>query len=213
MPHSAWSAVTNLGNAGLLLPAAAVISALLLAARAWRLAGWWSLGFALAVGLVVASKVAFLGWGIGIRALDFTGVSGHAMLAAAVLPVLGFLLTRDRGGVSALAISCGVALGVAVGWSRWVLGMHSLSEVLAGLALGALVAAAFVRQARRTGGPVLHAWVLAALLLLDAAIHYGYDHKATGHDIVVNLALQVSGRDRPYSRAEWHAGDRRQRLD
>ncbi|UUZ49381.1 hypothetical protein LP420_03185 [Massilia sp. B-10] len=37
----------------------------MLAARAWRLAFWWSVLFGLAVALVGASKIVFMGWGGG----------------------------------------------------------------------------------------------------------------------------------------------------
>ena len=46
-----------------------------------------------------ASKVAFIGWGLGLSALDFTGISGHAMIASAVYPLLlGTLAANLIGG-------------------------------------------------------------------------------------------------------------------
>ena len=210
---SVWFAITSLGGAGLMLPVAAVITAQLLAARAWRIALWWSLYFSTAVGLVLASKIAFLGWGIGIRSLDFTGISGHTTLAAAVLPVLAYLLSpSDRPGLSTLAMFCGVALSGAVGVSRWVLGMHSAVEVLVGLWLGASVAAAMIWLAGQSGKrekPPVRAWATAILLIPVAIFHYGYDNQVFGHGLVVKIALYVSGREQPFSRAEWQPADHR----
>ena len=96
---AAWPVVTHLGSAGLMLPVAALTTlGLWLAGRRAAVAVWLA---ALGAGaaLVLASKLAFMGWGIGSVALDFTGISGHSMLATAILPVwLAWLLA----GCSAL---------------------------------------------------------------------------------------------------------------
>ncbi|GAA5241117.1 hypothetical protein BMMON2_39390 [Burkholderia mallei] len=52
--------------------------------RRRRAALVWALGFACAVGVVALTKFVYAGWGIGIAAWRFTGVSGHTMLGAAV---------------------------------------------------------------------------------------------------------------------------------
>jgi hypothetical protein len=44
---------------------------------AWR----WALLFGITGAIVCASKLAFMGWGMGIRELDFTGFSGHTALS------------------------------------------------------------------------------------------------------------------------------------
>jgi membrane-associated phospholipid phosphatase len=199
-----WFAITSLGSAGLLLPAAALIAGQLVAAGAWRSALWWSASFVAAVGVVLASKIAFLGWGFGIRSLDFTGISGHTTLAAAVLPVLGFLLLfRKPGRLPMLGALGGFALGLAVGVSRWIVGAHSPAEVVVGFGLGALVAAGFMLVAGRREKPFLHAWAMAVVLTLVALFHYNYVTQGTTHDLVVKIALYASGRDQPFSRAEW----------
>ena len=37
--------------------------------------------------ITTVTKVAFIGYEVGYAPLDYTGISGHAMFAAAVLPV------------------------------------------------------------------------------------------------------------------------------
>jgi membrane-associated phospholipid phosphatase len=208
LPNSALLAVTSLGGSGLMLPAAAIVALRLVAASAWRAAYGWMLCFSAAVGLVLATKIAFLGWGLGIRSLDFTGISGHTMLATAVLPVFAYLLLpQSQRGLSVLAIVCGLVLALAVGVSRCVLGVHSPAEVVAGFGLGALVAAASIRLTGRVEQPALQAWAMAALLILVTSFHYGYGNQTNAHDWVVKIALATSGRDHPFSRAEWHLGD------
>jgi len=209
MSYSAWLALTSLGSSVLMIPAALIVVVRLIAASAWRVAFWWTLWFATAVGLVLVSKVAFLGWGIGIRSLDFTGISGHAMLATAVLPVLGHLLVP--GKIRAIPMPgalCGLVLSLAVGISRCVLGMHSPAEVVAGFGLGALVALAFIRLSGIGARLVLLDGDITALLVLLAAFHFGYGNQINAHGFVVKIAQYASGRERPYSRVEWQLGDK-----
>ena len=136
--HAAWSLIGRLGEAQLLLPAALAF-AWWLARRseARPLVQWWLSLMALAALVTTITKVAFIGWGVGNAAFDFTGVSGHAMFAAAVYPLLcaGVAASRARPWRRA-ALLAGYALALLIGVSRVVDGSHSTSEVLAGLALG-----------------------------------------------------------------------------
>jgi hypothetical protein len=78
-----WHLTTILGGVGLTAPLAVAILLWLAAAHCRRLALLWSALLGAVIMLVMASKLAFLGWGLGIQALDFTGFSGHAARAAA----------------------------------------------------------------------------------------------------------------------------------
>ena len=122
----AWGLVTRLGEAQILLPAMFVaLLWLVLPARTPRTALWWLAGTAVVALITTATKVAFFGYGIGYAPLDFTGISGHAMFAAAVLPVLAGLLAggthaalahgRHRRGLSA---GCADRLLAACGWAH-----------------------------------------------------------------------------------------------
>ncbi len=84
-----WLLLTRLGEAPILLPAAMLaLWALSRHAAGRRLALGWLGSLGSAVFLTTATKVAFIGWGLGWPAIDFTGISGHAMFAAAVYPLL-----------------------------------------------------------------------------------------------------------------------------
>src|SRR5438128_493159 len=92
-----WFFVTRLGEAQILLPAALLFSWWLARRVATRpLVQWWLGLLAGAAAITTATKLAFLGWGIGIAALDFTGISGHAMFAAAVYPLLTAALSSPQ---------------------------------------------------------------------------------------------------------------------
>lgn len=200
----AWQLFTRLGEAQILLPAAAVMTLALLRRSGGRLlAVWWLALLGAAVVLTTASKVAFIGWGLGSAALDFTGVSGHAMFAAAVYPLLlGALASWAAPGGRWLAVAAGAALALAVGVSRVVVDVHSVSEVVAGLALGGAVSAGTLLRAP------LHArlspW-LAPLTLLWLFWTPVVAPPSQTHPMVTRLALVLSGREAPHTRDELRA--------
>jgi membrane-associated phospholipid phosphatase len=199
--HSpAWHLLTRLGEAEILLPAAA-LTALALFARATTrmLALRWVLLVAVATALTTASKVAFIGWGVGWAPINFTGISGHAMFAAAVYPVLlvSFVNADARGHYSR-AIALGYGIALVVGLSRVVVGAHSVSEVLAGLLLGGAASAltlAWSAPPTRLMRPLvplaLVVWIALTPLHLPAS---------QTHNFVTRLALALAGHDTPYTR-------------
>src|SRR5450631_2630711 len=119
-PLHFWHLLTRLGEAQILLPAALLALVTMLRHPDSRsLAAWWMALLGLAAFVTTASKVAFIGWGIGWPELNFTGISGHAMFAAAVFPLLlGTLATGAARAGRHLAIVVGCALAALVGASR-----------------------------------------------------------------------------------------------
>ena len=79
-----WSHLSALGGLNVTALLAIGVTAWLGGARCWRLALVWCGVFGGALFVAAASQMAFIGWGIGIRSLSFTGFSGHATRAAAV---------------------------------------------------------------------------------------------------------------------------------
>ncbi|RQH05699.1 phosphatase PAP2 family protein [Paraburkholderia dinghuensis] len=204
LPVHLWYAITNLGGAGLTLPLALAIALWLVTGYSWRMAASWLLLLGGAVVLVTATKVAFLGWGVGVRDLDFTGFSGHAMLSTAVYPVAFFLMLQGvRTPVRIAGVLIGLAVGVAVGCSRVVLEAHSPSESVTGCLVGALTALVFIGYWWNAQTGRLTASVVAlSLAALTFALH---DVRVPTHRWVTDIALTVSGHERPYVRARWKA--------
>ena len=100
--------------------------------------------------ITTASKVAFIGWGVGSAAVDFTGVSGHAMSAAAAYPMLMLALASNGSACGrGFSFASRGALALAVGLIRIAVGAHSWSEVWAGLLVGDAVGAAALVLAKR----------------------------------------------------------------
>lgn len=199
-----WSQITRLGEAQILLPAMGL--ALLWLRRqpgGPRLALAWLLATGVAVAITTTSKIAFLGFGIGYAPLDFTGFSGHAMFAAALMPLLLRLALGPRtadGRRRVLILGYLLALAVAV--SRVKVGAHSVSEVVAGYGLGA-AASALALQAGRWPALPLARWMPVVLLAWVLLGVVGAPASRT-HDWVTRLSLALSGRPQAYQRWEMH---------
>jgi membrane-associated phospholipid phosphatase len=216
-----WSHLSALGGLNVTALLALAIAAWLVGAHCWRLALAWCLLFGGAMALAVASQMAFIGWGIGSQALDFTGFSGHATRAGAVFPVAFFLLFERRGrrrgnrradrpadgrterrreGWLRAAVLAGALLAVGVAAARVEVGAHSPSEAIAGCLLGLAAAGLFVarsRAARDFSPQPLLIGLLAATFLLPRA------DPANSHQWLTAAALKLSGRDRVYLRTDW----------
>lgn len=114
----------------LLLPSGIIVFAILMfVCRDWKQTAQWALLFGGVGAIVCASKLAFMGWGIGIRELDFTGFSGHSALSASIWPVMMWLLTgRFSTAVRKTAVLSGYALALLIGYSRLAIHVHSVSK-------------------------------------------------------------------------------------
>lgn len=203
-----WRTVTHLGAAGLVLPVfAAQLIGLWSAQRA--LATRWALAVLMAASVVMLTKCLFWGWGLGIATLNFTGISGHALLATCLYPVLFRIhAPQDSPRLQSAGFFLGLAVAVAVGVSRIVLGAHSASEVWSAWAVGLLVSYATV-------GALQDHWQHSKLarvspLLLLLALNSGAASYLPSHDLEVKFALAVSGRAKPFTR---HKLLRSQRAD
>ncbi len=203
-PDACWRGLTRLGESGIALPLLLVVAGgIAWSARRPTAAFLLLLPTALAVLLVTASKIAFLGFGWGIASLDFTGLSGHAMFAAAIYPMLAATFAPAPSTRYAPAMVLAAAVAVVVAISRLVTGAHSASEVLGGFAVGTVAAAVSIQSLRRIRTPGLAlVWLAPAfawlLFTLPAA------PLVASHDWVSQLATTLAGRDRPFVRADLH---------
>jgi membrane-associated phospholipid phosphatase len=197
-----WPLFTRLGEMQLLVRAALI--------AIWRmgresdarpLAAWWLLSLAIATLITTATKVAFIGWGVGIASLNFTGVSGHAMFATAIYPVLfGAFASHAKPWVQRSAIAAGFGLAALVGVSRFMVNAHSVSEIVAGLLLGGLASLTVTvlhSLPRAVMGPrsalVVSIWLLIGMLSAPVS---------PSHSLVTRLALSIAGKQVPYTRED-----------
>jgi membrane-associated phospholipid phosphatase len=199
LPPQIWFLITRFGEAQLMLPTALLLVGWLATVGERPTAALWAGLLGLAIGLTTASKIAFIGWGIGSPALNFTGVSGHAMHAAAVLPLLMRCLTAPAGRpLQRTAVALGYALAALVAVSRVAVWAHSSSEAVAGFALGSAASALALRFGN-VPQLMLQRWLLATLVVA-CVVNPAAAPSLPTHDLVTHVALWVSGNEQPYTR-------------
>ncbi|WP_413507638.1 phosphatase PAP2 family protein [Serratia proteamaculans] len=200
-----WYFLTFFGDSMLLLPCSLILFAVLVAPRATRTAGWqWALIFGCAGGVVCVSKLAFMGWGIGIKSYDFTGFSGHSALAASIWPVLLWTLTgRFSHAVRSMALVVGLVLPLNIGLSRLAIHVHSPSEVVSGLILGYLASTLFLWLQRGKPRPYLSAPQIVVALALPMVL-MGFRQPAPTQGLLEHIATVLAQIERPYTRADLH---------
>lgn len=201
-----WPLITHLGDAALVLPliVAAATALAFQGACQRRAACTWSVVVLASVMLVATSKIAFYGWGTGIRAWNLTCFSGHAVSAWLVWPALLMLFAPMRYRALRFGLLCaGVMIAALVSGSRVPLGAHPPSEVIAGAALGAagawLIVRALWKQALYARGLGLIAALMLALALVS---HAGLARPHT-EGWFQTIGTTFSGADTPFDRRSW----------
>ena len=186
----AWRTLSALGDSRWLLPMALVLLITLPRADA-RLKWRWLLAITVTASVTLASKLAFMGWGIGIKSVHFTGFSGHAAMSSVIYPIVGGLLAGAGKRARATGLLIGALLAAAIAWSRIPLHAHSLSEVIAGLMLGLGFSGWALRAALPSGRPT--GLVVAVAMLAGMVLPLTLPDLHT-HQLVIALAKLISGR-------------------
>jgi len=163
-------AITNLGDAAVLMPISAVILAWLLAMRSVAAAVWWIGTVLLCASATALLKTYFIACPVGG---ELTTPSGHTSLSALVYGSLGVFVAAEcqlrwQRFIIAFFVA---ALITAVAISRLVLDMHSPLEIGIGLIVGLVTLMIFARMHTRHGpvhgalAPLLSGVALIILLL------------------------------------------------
>lgn len=203
-----WQFISFFGDSTVLLPSAALLLIVLLLRKPSQILAWqWGLLFAVTGAVVSVSKLAFMGWGLGIRDIDFTGFSGHSTLSAAFWPVFLWLLAaRLNSGMRMLFVIVGYALALLVAVSRLEINAHSVSEVIAGVLLGAGASALFLlfQKCFPHRGEVKLSWGEVASLVLIPAMLLHTGVKAPTQSMLGEIAVALGPLDKPFTRADLH---------
>ena len=203
-----WQLISFFGDSTVLLPSAAALFIVLMLRKTSRLLAWqWSLLFGITGAIVCASKLAFMGWGLGIRELDYTGFSGHSALSAAFWPIFLWLLSaRFSAGLQKAAVATGYILAAVVGYSRLVIHAHSDPEVIAGLLLGVAGSALFLLLQKRTSDCDYKTvpWGGIACLVMIPLILLHSGSKAPTQTLLGQIATAIGPLDKPFTREDLH---------
>lgn len=203
-----WQWVSFFGDSTVLLPSAAAVFMVLFLRRPSRQIAWqWGLLFGITGAIVSASKLAFMGWGIGIRELDFTGFSGHTALSTAFWPIFLWLLcTRGSIALRRTAMVMGYLLAGLVGYSRLAIHAHSPSEVIAGLLLGACGSALFLLLQRNSSRVVdaQLSWGGVLSLIIIPVVSLNIGTKAPTQSLLGEIAVKLGPLEKPFTRSDMH---------
>jgi membrane-associated phospholipid phosphatase len=124
--------LTDLADQAIVLPLIAVIVASLFIQGWWRGAAAWLAVTAATFGLTLALKLIFLGCGGSLGITRIHSPSGHAASAALIC---GGILARFVSSVPLTLVAATVG-AVVIGYTRVVLGFHSLGETVLGGVIG-----------------------------------------------------------------------------
>ncbi len=169
--------IANLGDLRVALPIAAILFAWLCARGRWRTGVWGAVAVIGCMAAMFLIKLGFFTGHLRLPALGLENPSGHGAIGAVVYGSLAWVVAREMAGWRGLALLVLGCAGVAaIGASLYVLGAHTLPDVLAGLVLGGACAAAFARlgwrdEAPRRGSPVRLILVIAIAALSLQGLH------------------------------------------
>ena len=194
-----WHTITFLGDSAITVPGACILALWLAVNRLWRPMLAWLISFGGAMLIVVISKLLFMGWDVRPPLLNFTGFSGHTASSCALYLSVALLLTRRSTPAWRTTILAITALLVtAVGLSRLMIKVHSESEVLLGLLVGASAAWTFGLSLREPAPALRH--FLLPLVLAAGLMMTGFDKPAPTQSFLQELAKNLSGRTEVYVR-------------
>lgn len=196
-----WHDLTSAGDSALLLPLLGWMFVWLVIPRSSRAEGWrWLIAVVACAGIVSASKLLFMAWGVGLPGLDYTGFSGHSALSALVWPSMAALLARrGSAALQKTAVGLGVLLALGIAISRVLLKAHSISEVVLGCALGLALAGWFLLSRAVTPKPSPRALALLAGMAILLTLAF-YGRVFPSQHVLKQVALAISGRGQVFRR-------------
>jgi membrane-associated phospholipid phosphatase len=134
-------AVTDLGDAAVVVPASAMLLAYLLYVRSTKTASIWVATLVLCAGLTIFAKLALYTCG---TVADLRSPSGHTSVSVTFYGCCALMMSADKDRRNRLLLMLGgTAIAAAIAMSRVLLHAHTIGEVVAGFIIGAFCVAWF----------------------------------------------------------------------
>jgi membrane-associated phospholipid phosphatase len=141
------AALTDFGDAAVLIPVASAMLVWLWFGDARSAAWWWAASVGLCVGLTALLKIFFYGCP---PVTDVHSPSGHTAFSILVYGSLTLVTAMQGKGLRRpLAVAVGSGLILTIAASRLLLDAHSLAEVGLGLVIGTISLVLFSRNLPR----------------------------------------------------------------
>ena len=161
---------TEIGDGWVLYSFTLLLSLVLLVRRRWRAAVHWMLTVAI-VGLLTMALKHYTAVErpplLDNSLMNYSFPSGHASVSVAVFGFMAVIMARElRSSWHWIPYSMAVFLVVAISFSRLYLGVHWLSDVLAGWSLGLVWVALMGIAYRRHPAPPVSTRILAPVALV-----------------------------------------------
>jgi membrane-associated phospholipid phosphatase len=159
--------LTDFADQAVIIPLVLAV-AVTLAIQGWRRGALvWLMVVVSTFAAMLAFKLMFLSCSPVFGPMDVHSPSGHVAAATVVSGGLAAMLTRREGTI----LPAAMIAALVIGFSRIVLGMHSLPEVIIGALVGLAGAAALLRFAGRP--PNLRLYPLVAVVVIVAGVFHG----------------------------------------
>jgi membrane-associated phospholipid phosphatase len=154
MAHYYWTKllffIVNLGNFRIAVPIAAILLIWLCTHGRWRTGLWCAVAVIGCMAAMFLIKLGFFTGQLRLPELGLDNPSGHGAMAAVVYGPLAWVVGQEMPGWPRRVLLLLGAAGVAaVAVALYVLSVHTLPDILAGLTVGATCAAAFMRFSGR----------------------------------------------------------------
>ena len=196
-----WDFITFFGDSTLLVPTAILMFLVFcFSSHGWIVAKHWILTFCTVGFFVCLSKIAFMGWGIGSKTFDFTGISGHTALSSTFWPVFLWISTKKRSQWICMAGRIlGISIPLIVGFSRLMVNAHSSSEVIIGWFVGFSASAFFLNLQKTNNSKQLSTFQLAALMFTPFLL-IKTETKAPATEFLEHISVMISSSQSPFTR-------------
>ena len=185
------TALTEFGDAAVVLPLSAVMLVWLVWLHARRAATSWVVAVSLCIVGTALLKIFLY---VCSPVSNLVSPSGHTSLSMLIYGAFALVITAEiRGWQRVAVLAAGAGLIVGIAGSRLVLNVHSMLEVGLGVLIGTVALALFAsRYLRlRSEGKSLRPLILPAIAVIT--LLHGHELRAEGYLHAISRYLHLSG--------------------